>query len=79
MLGNNIAGAFVTPVTRIAGALESLARGVTEHNRQAHLANQLKWLEMRQHKGTGGFASGDGDLLVQVGSKVSTGIREQRR
>ena len=79
MLGNTIAGAFVAPVTRIANALESLAKGVTEHNRQAHLANQLAYLKMRQHKESGSWPNSDGALLVQVGTKVSAGIREQRR
>lgn len=79
MLGSNIAGAFVAPVTRIATALEKLANGVTEHNRQAHLSNQLAWLAMRQHKENGSWPNSDGDILVQVGTKVSTSIREQRR
>ncbi|WIF20558.1 hypothetical protein SEA_JFLIX2_68 [Rhodococcus phage Jflix2] len=79
MLGSNIAGLFVAPVTRIANALEKLANGVAEHNRQSHLSNQLAWLAMRQHKENGSWPNSDGEILVQVGTKVSTGIREQRR
>lgn len=79
MLGNNITAAFVQPVQQMARALSDIGQALNELGRQANVSNQLKWLEMRQHKGTGSFAKSDEALLSKVGTKVSAGIREQRR
>ncbi|MBM4570312.1 hypothetical protein GS534_24390 [Rhodococcus hoagii] len=79
MLSNTIANAFVQVAQELAKALLAISHALNERNRQAHLANQIEYLKMRQHKGNGGWPNSVGDLLVQVGTKVSTGTREQRR
>lgn len=75
MLGSTIASAFVQPVQEMAKALLAISHALNELGRQAHTANQLKWLAIRA-QGAGGFPQSDSDILIQVGQKVGTS--EQR-
>lgn len=70
MLGSNIGEQFVAPVKMIGNALARIAH-------ELHTANQLKWLEIRQQKGTGAFAAADTDVIIQVGRRIGATTDER--